>query len=129
MNNTTSRAVIAATGLLAFASARAATCSIHPPAHATDKQLAALARVPRSTARKVALDSLKQPGAKHVKSAELEAEHGCLIWSFDIGIARSNLTHEVAVDAGNAAIVSSTTENPAQEADEARGEAKSAHGG
>ena len=128
MNNTT-RAVIAATGLLAFASARAGTCSIPPPAHATDKQLAALARVSQPTARKVALDSLKQPGAKHVKSAELEAEHDCLIWSFDIGIAGSNLTHEVAVDAGNAAIVSSTTENRAQEADEARGEAKPAHGG
>ncbi|MBU6199346.1 MAG: hypothetical protein KGI64_08590 [Xanthomonadaceae bacterium] len=127
--NSTTRAVIAATALLAFASARAETCSIHPPAHATDKQLAALAKVPQSTARKVALDSLKQPGAKHVKSAELEAEHGCLIWSFDIGIAGSNLTHEVAVDAGNAAIVSSTTENPAQEADEARGETKPAHGG
>ena len=104
-------------------------CSIHPPGHAAAAQLAALSKVAQSTAARTALDAVKQAGKKTIKSAELEAEHGCLIWSFDIGMAGSRLTHEVAIDAGTGAVLSATTETTAQEADEVSRESKSRHGG
>ena len=100
--------------------ANAAACSIVPPANASNTLLATLAKVSRVDAERVALKAVKTSHKKTVKSAELEAEGGCLIWSFDIGVAGSRMTHEVAVDAGNAAVLSVNTESPAQEADEAR---------
>lgn len=101
------------------ASAHQAACSIIPPAHASDAQLTALAKVTKDSAQATALRSIKQAGKPTIKSAELEAEHGCLIWSFDIGIAGSATTHEVAIDAGNGKVLSVTSETPAQEAAEA----------
>ncbi|MBS0571518.1 MAG: hypothetical protein JSS28_12970 [Proteobacteria bacterium] len=104
---------------------RAATaCSVSPPAHANARQLATLAKVPKARAEHVALKAVTNAGRKTIQSAELEAEGGCLIWSFDIGLAGSAVTHEVAVDAGDAAVLSVKTESPAQEADEARADAK-----
>lgn len=102
------------------ASAHGLKCSIAPPAHATDAQLAALAKVSKNSAQATALRSIKQAGKPTIKSAELEAEHDCLIWSFDIGVAGSTTTHEVAIDAGNGKVLSVTSETPAQEAVEAR---------
>jgi hypothetical protein len=106
----------------------AAGCSIQPPKHASHQQLAALAKVSKTNATRTALDAVKQPGTKRIKSAELESENQCLIWSFDIGIAGSKVTHEVAIDAGTGTVLSATTETAAQEADELRGESKPAHG-
>lgn len=116
-----------ATSAVASGAHAATTCSIVPPAHASAGQLAALAKVSKAKAEHAALGAVTNPGKKTIKSAELEAEHGCLIWSFDIGIAGSKLTHEVAIDAGAAAVLSVTTESAAQEADEARAESKPAH--
>ena len=105
----------------------AAACSIVPPANASAAQLAALATVSKADAEQAALGAVTNPGKRTVNSEALEAEHGCLIWSFEIGIAGSELTYQVAIDAGNAAVLSVTTETPAQEADEARAESKPAH--
>jgi hypothetical protein len=112
--------IAVATSAFALSAHAATACSIVPPAHASDAALAKLAKVSKAKAKQAALDAVTKPGKKTVKSAELEAEHGCLIWSFDIGIAGSRLTHEVAIDAGNAAVLAVTTESSAQEADEAR---------
>ncbi|HEY7873475.1 MAG TPA: hypothetical protein VIC31_12240 [Rudaea sp.] len=111
-------------GLLAVsfaisASAHDTACSIAPPAHASAAQLATLAKVTQATAQATALQAIKEVGKMTIESAELEAEHGCLIWSFDIRNAGSAAIHEVAIDAGNGKLLSVTSETPAQQADEA----------
>ena len=104
------------------ANAHDAACSIAPPAHASAAQLAALAKVTKETAQATALAAIKEAGKMTIKSAELEAEHGCLIWSFDIRNAGTEAIHEVAIDAGNGAVLSITDETAAQEADETHGD-------
>lgn len=116
--------LILASLLPGMSSAATSGCSIHAGRHADARQLAALAKVSRAKATTVALDAVKTKRRKVLRSAELEAEHGCLIWSFDIGVTGSAVTHEVAVDAGDARVLSITTENAAQEADEARRETR-----
>ena len=73
-----------------------------------DAQATAMARVPNGT----------------VKEAELEKEHGKLIWSFDIATPDSQDITEVNVDAMNGKVVSTDKEKPEDEAKEAAGEAK-----
>ena len=104
------------------ASAKDMACSIAPPPNASDSQLAALAKVAKETAQASALAAIKEVGKMTIKSAELEAEHGCLIWSFDIRNAGTEAIHEVAIDAGNGAVLSVTDETTAQEADETHGD-------
>ena len=58
-----------------------------------------------------------------VKSAELENEHGKLIYSFDIATSKRDVT-EVNVDAMTGKIVAVQHENTAKEAAEAKQEAK-----
>ena len=57
-----------------------------------------------------------------IESAELEREHGILIYSFDI--ERNNKVHEVNVDANTGKIVEDTVESAAAEAHEQRREKK-----
>jgi Peptidase propeptide and YPEB domain len=57
-----------------------------------------------------------------IQSAELEQEHGRLVWSFDIVRARSKDITEIQVDARAGTVVSQQTETPAQQAAEARSE-------
>lgn len=59
-----------------------------------------------------------------VKEAELEKEHGKLIWSFDIATPDSRDITEVNVDAITGKVVSTDKEKPEDEAKEAAGEAK-----
>lgn len=53
-----------------------------------------------------------------MKEAELEAEHGCLIYSFDIEVAGQTGIQEVQVDAGNGKVLSSKHESPKADAAE-----------
>lgn len=76
-------------------------------------------KITMKQARAIALK--KSPGT--VKSAELENEHGKLIYSFDIATSAKNIT-EVNVDALNGKIVALQQENAAKEAAEKKQEAK-----
>ncbi len=93
-------------------------CSIHPKKGATQSELAALARITREEAQKAALASLKDSPKATVKEAELEAEHGCLVYSFDIALEGKSGVQEVQVDAGDGRVLSSVHESPKAEADE-----------
>lgn len=73
-----------------------------------DAQATAVAQVPNGT----------------VREAELEKEHGKLIWSFDIATPDSKDITEVNVDAINGKVVAMDKEKPEDEAKEAAGEAK-----
>jgi uncharacterized membrane protein YkoI len=79
-----------------------ARLAAHAKITKADAQQAALAKVPNGT----------------IKEAEIEKEHGKLIWSFDIATPDSKNTTEVNVDAVTGAIVSVEIETPEQEANE-----------
>lgn len=89
-------------------------------AGASQDALMAQARVTKEEATQTA--SRKVPNGV-VKSAELEREHGKLVWSFDMAQrGRSGVT-EVQVDAVNGKVVSLKHESASQEAGEAHAEA------
>jgi len=97
-------------------------CSIHPAKAMSDAQLNSLAKVSQAQAEKIAFAKLTGKGAVSTASAELEAEHGCLIWSFDIRVAGKPGFEEVQVDAGDGKILSVKHESSRQEAAEAANE-------
>ena len=86
-----------------------------------DKELAKEAKITRSQAEHIALS--KAPKGK-VSSAELEREHGHLIWSFDITQSGTRDIKEVQVDAKTGKIVSMQTETPKDQAKEAAADKK-----
>jgi hypothetical protein len=116
------------TGLLAVAATLSApvarACTIHPKAGATDEELARLATVSRTDAERMAVARVRRHAAVSVISAELETEHGCLLWSFDLRLAGSSGIHEVQIDAGDGRILSVKRENSQQEAAETKDEIK-----
>src|ERR1700730_16279201 len=93
-------------------------CSVHPKKGAKKDELAAMAKVSQDEAQKEALASLKDSSKATVKEAELEAEHGCLIYSFDIAIQGKSGIQEVEIDAGNGKVLSNKHESAASEAAE-----------
>lgn len=114
------RNLILAGLLLAIASAASAAspCTIHPKKGATKEELASLAKVSRENAQATALATFKDPSKATVKEAELEAEHGCLVYSFDIEVSGKKGIQEVQVDAGSGKVLSSKYESPKAEAAE-----------
>jgi uncharacterized membrane protein YkoI len=86
----------------------------------TQAQLQKEAKISMAKARAIALE--KAPGGT-IASAELEREHGKLIYSFDIKRGMHGVT-EVNVDAKNGKVVSVTHESAAKEAAEKKQEAK-----
>ena len=86
-----------------------------------DAALKAQAKITQEEAAKTAL--AKVPNGK-IKSAELEKEHGKLVWSFDISMPKSRNITEVQVDAKTGKIVSVEVETPKQQAEEAAGDKK-----
>jgi hypothetical protein len=99
-------------------SAAPMACSIHPPKGLSESQMAKLAKISRAEAEKTALASLHSNTNASVSSAELEAEHGCLLWSFDLKIAGKTGVQEVQVDAGDGKVLSVIHETSQQEATE-----------
>ena len=89
-------------------------------ASATQAELQKEAKISMEKAREIALK--KVPGGK-IESAELEREHGKLIYSFDIKTSKPGVM-EVNVDAITGKVISSKHETPAKEAAEKKQEAK-----
>jgi uncharacterized membrane protein YkoI len=67
-------------------------------------------KLTRAQAQKIAL--AKAPGT--VKSAELEKEHGKLVWSFDIKTSKTDIT-EILVNANDGSIVAKEAAEKAKE--------------
>jgi hypothetical protein len=86
---------------------------------ANEQELARQAKVTKEAAQATALE--RAPGT--VESAELEREHGKLVYSFDIRNARGTID-EVQVSAITGKIVRVEHENKKQEAAEKRKDAK-----
>ena len=85
-----------------------ACMSIGPVGAAAESQssLEAEATIPQQSAARTALALV--PDAK-IKSAELEREHGKLIWSFEISKPNSRNISEVNVDAKTGEVVAVET--------------------
>jgi len=109
------RVIIAFVLAAAFGTAAAAPAAAHVdhPAHP------AKAKVTMRAARATAL--AKTHGGK-VESAELEREHGKLVYSFDIRVPGTKGIEEVRVDAYKGTIVSVVHESPKTERQEAKKE-------
>ena len=90
-------------------------------AEAPNAALMSEAKITEAQAKSTAL--AKVPNGT-VKSSELEREKGKLVWSFDISQPSAKGVTEIQVDAITGKIVSLKTETPAQEAKEAKAEAK-----
>ena len=97
----------------------AETCSIHPAKGLSDMQLGNLAKLSQADAEKIAVAKIQGKDAVSVASGELEAEHRCLIWSFDLRVAGKSGIQEVQVDAGDGKILSVKHESASQESAEA----------
>ncbi len=82
--------------------------------------LQAKVKVPSDSAMKVAL--AKVPGGR-ISEAELEREHGKVVYSFDIIDPKQSGVEEVLVDANTGKVVSAQHESAAAEAKEQAGEA------
>jgi predicted negative regulator of RcsB-dependent stress response len=90
-------------------------------AEESQAELKAQAKITQAEAEKTAL--AKVPGGK-IKAAELEKEHGKLIWSFDISMPKSKNITEIQVDAKAGKIVSTQVETPKDQAAEAAADKK-----
>jgi uncharacterized membrane protein YkoI len=90
-------------------------------AEETQAELKTQAKITQAEAEKTAL--AKVPSGK-IKTAELEKEHGKLIWSFDISMPKSKNITEIQVDAKTGKIVSTQTETPKDQAAEAAADKK-----
>jgi len=110
-------AVVALAGALPAVATQ--PCSIQVAKGMSDAQLGRLARVSRAQAEKIAVARLTGRRAVSTASAELEAEHGCLIWSFDLYVAGRTGVQEIQVDAGTGKVLSVRHESPRQEFSEA----------
>lgn len=93
-------------------------CSVHPPKSVKGKALQPLAKVSVDAAEKAALAGFEAAAHPEVAERELEAEHGCLVYSFDLRVAGEPGITEVLVDAGTGEVLSRTHETAAQESAE-----------
>ena len=102
----------------ALTAAVLATATLVGHARATEPSQASLmsqAKITKVAAEKIAV--AKVPSGT-VKSAELEQEHGALVWSFDIATPKSRDIHEILVNAKTGAIVYTEIETPKAQAEE-----------
>jgi uncharacterized membrane protein YkoI len=80
--------------------------------HESQASLQSQAKVTKEQAQQIAL--AKVPGGT-VKEAEIEKEHGKVIWSFDIATAGTKDITEVQVDANTGDVVAVEHETPADQ--------------
>ncbi len=88
-------------------------------AEPTEAQLMKEAKITKNEAEHLAL--AKVPNGR-IEGAELEREHGKLIWSFDIAQADTKNITEVQVDAKTGKIASLQVESPKDQASEVAAE-------
>jgi uncharacterized membrane protein YkoI len=101
----------------AFLAAVAAAALAASPALAKPQT----ARITMAAAKAKALTAVPHG---RIKSAELEREHGRLIYSFDIAVPGRTGIEEVQINALDGSLVSVQHETPAKERREARDEAR-----
>ena len=94
------------------------SCSVRPKSGTPATGLSALATVSQADAERTAVENLKASAPTTVTEGELELEHGCLVYSFDVRVAGRAGVEEVLIDAGTGKVLSHTHESSKQEAAE-----------
>jgi hypothetical protein len=94
------------------------SCGVRPKKGTPTANLPALATVSQTDAERTAVESLKASTLTTVDEGELEIEHGCLVYSFDIRVSGKEGTEEVLIDAGTGKVLSHTHESSEQETEE-----------
>jgi uncharacterized membrane protein YkoI len=112
MKVTTTLGIILAAGWMIGCATTSTDYENNPEAH---EKLHAEAKIDRDAAEKIAL--ARVPGGT-VREAELEKEHGRLIWSFEITTTGSDEVTEVEVDAKTGEVIS--TEKKKEKKDDAK---------
>ena len=110
--------LITASSEYVFAKQLPLPCSVHPKQGTSTTNLAALATISKADAERTALASLKTSSPTTVTEGELEREHGCLVYSFDIQVSGEDGIEEVLIDAGTGKVLSHEHESSKQEAAE-----------
>lgn len=121
----TSKTIKGKTAMVSAALAVLLVSTFAIAAEPSQDTLRAQAKVTQELATATAL--ARVPGGK-VESAELEREHGKLIWSFDLVQPRVKGVTEIQVDAVSGVVVSQKHESPAQQDGETKAEAREAGG-
>jgi len=80
-----------------------------------------------AAALRTAIGTIKRTDVVSVVSSELEVEHGCLVWSFDLSVPGIPGIQEVQVDAGDGKVLSSEREDARQEVAERKKDASPKH--
>jgi Peptidase propeptide and YPEB domain len=112
-------AVCAGTLLLATAPAsHALQCSVHVAKGTAAAKLPQLAKVSKEQAEKIAIGAVGSSARPTASEGELEVEHECLVYSFDLQVPGQAGVEEVMVDAGNGKVLSHTHETAKHEAAE-----------
>ncbi len=96
-------------------------CSVAVASPNEEAALTKEAKISKADAEKTALAKVRNGS---IKSGEIEREHGKLVWSFDLTQPRMKGVTEIQVDAITGRIASRKRETPAQEAAEAKAEAR-----
>jgi uncharacterized membrane protein YkoI len=96
-------------------------CASNLKAASSEKQLEKEAKITLNQAEHLALAKVSHG---KVSTAELEREHGILIWSFDITQPGTRNISEVQVNAKTGKVVSVKTETPKDQAAEAAADKK-----
>ena len=109
------------TSLIAVALLRSLSTFTLGAAEESQAALKVQVKITQAEAERTAL--AKVPGGK-IKAAELEKEHGILIWSFDISMLKSTNITEVQVDAKTGKIVFTQIETLKDQASEAAADKK-----
>ena len=108
---TNRRLMLVATALVIGVGSIAAAQAAEP----SEASLIGQVKISKTDAEKIALRQVK---SGIVKSAELEQEHGALVWSFDIAKPKTANISEVLVNAKTGAIVHVGVETPSAQAKE-----------
>jgi hypothetical protein len=111
----------------AFAKSPPLACSVHLKSSTPKASLAALATISQADAERTARASLNTSAPTTVTEGELEREHGCLVYSFDIRVSGKEGVEEVLIDAGTGKVLSHKHESSQHEAAESAAEKKSNH--
>lgn len=135
MRTTTRSALLSLFALAATTAATAhaqtgATASMQPsgqPAMPPVKEAApGLLKQATITPEAATRTAMQQVSNGQIREAEIEQEHGKLVYSYDVKVPGKTGIDEVLVDAKTGAVVSHTHESPAAEAAEARQDARAA---
>ena len=123
---TISRTTLFALGMFAAVGAANAQTAAQPATPQVKEAKPGLLKQATITPDAATRTAMQKVPNGQIQEAEIEQEHGKLVYSYDVKVPGKSGIDEVLVDAKTGAVVSHTHESPAAEAAEARQDARAA---